>query len=188
MSVINGCVSYIDEVINMLLILSTTEVGVQDSKFDKIYFSYRNLMFTVAYHLLHNKEDAQDAVQEAFLSIAMNLDKVPNEPSTESRAYAVTVVKRKACDILRHRPFVPSAEYDDAIGIVITLQESNGLEEAMSSLSKKYREVLLLRFHNGYSAKEVAEMLNISQSVTQKLMWRAKEALRKQLENEGVYI
>ena len=42
-------------------------------KFEKIYKKYRNLMFYVAFNLLGNEQDAEDAVHAAFLKVAENL-------------------------------------------------------------------------------------------------------------------
>ena len=54
----------------------------------------------------------------------------------------------------------------------------------VGQLSARYREVLLLRFHMGYTTKELAEILEISHASALKLVWRAKQALAKLLEGE----
>ena len=58
------------------------------------------------------------------------------------------------------------------------------LAAAMAGLPAHYREVLLLRYDNVFSVKEIASMLGISQSGVRKLIGRAKKALQARLEKE----
>lgn len=44
------------------------------SKFEKLYYEYRDRMMYVALSVLHNNEDAEDAVHNAFIGIAKNMD------------------------------------------------------------------------------------------------------------------
>ena len=53
----------------MLIYLQMLETPEEKSKFEQIYLEYRNLMFYVSKGILHNQQDAEDAVQEAFLKI-----------------------------------------------------------------------------------------------------------------------
>ena len=60
----------------MLIYLQMLESEPEKEKFRKIYDAYRNLMFYVANKILQNEWDAEDAVQQAFLSIVKNLEKI----------------------------------------------------------------------------------------------------------------
>lgn len=60
----------------------------------------------------------------------------------------------------------------------------NGLAYAMAKLPAKYREVLLLKYANGYNTKEIAKILDMKPDSVQKLLWRAKNALGKIMEQE----
>jgi len=46
-------------------------------RYDQIYFEYRKQMYAAAFRILRNKEDAEDAVQNALLGIARNMHLVP---------------------------------------------------------------------------------------------------------------
>ena len=80
--------------------------------------------------------------------------------------------------------FANEAEVDEdiAIGMEIPLPGDGGLADAMAKLPARYREVLLLRYDNGYSTREIAQMFQMKPDAAQKLLWRAKEALHKKLE------
>ena len=146
-------------------------------------------MFSVANRILKNEYDAEDAVHQAFVSIIDNLNKIGAVDCPETRSYVVIITENKAIDIIRSRKHLAGEELNDAIhGIEIPLPGDNGLADAMAKLPARYREVLLLRFDNGYNTKELAKMLGMTQGSVQKLIWRAKDALKKQLEKDGEMI
>ena len=53
----------------MLLYLQMLETPEEKSLFEQIYLEYRGLMYHVAYEILHNDQDAEDAVHQAFVKI-----------------------------------------------------------------------------------------------------------------------
>ena len=57
----------------MLVFLQIIDNPEEQSRFEKLYWTYRGLMFHVAKKILGNDQDAEDAVQDAFLSIAKKL-------------------------------------------------------------------------------------------------------------------
>lgn len=156
-----------------------------NQKFNELYRYYRNLMFHVAYGILNDVPDAEDAVQQAFLSIYKNLKKISEIQCPKTRSFVVIITERKAIDLLRSRKRHSTVELnEDIAGITIRMPGEYGLSGAMARLPARYREVLLLRFDNGFSTKEVASMLGMSLTATQKTITRAKEMLRKELEKE----
>lgn len=167
----------------MLIYLQMMDSTEDKDKFEAIYLAYRGLMFHVANQILRNQQDAEDAVHQAFLSVIKNLDKISDVQCPKTRSFLVIIVERKAIDLLRKSHFKDSIPLDDDIaGIEVPLPGDHGLADALASLPARYREILLLRFDNGYSAKELAEILNMSRDSVQKLIWRAKEALTKAME------
>ena len=59
--------------------------------------------------------------------------------------------------------------------------ETNELADAILQLPATYREIVLLRYHYNYSTKEIAKMLGMTGSATQKALWRAKTMLNRVL-------
>lgn len=140
----------------------------------------------MANKILENQYDAEDAVHQAFVSIIDNLNKIGNVDCPETKSYIVIITEHKAIDIIRSRKHLTGEEMLDTLhGMDIPLPGDNGLADAMAKLPARYREVLLLRFDNGYNTKEIAKMMNMTEGSMQKLIWRAKEALRKQLDMDN---
>lgn len=168
--------------------LQTMESQEDRSKFEQIYYRYRKLMFYVALKIVHHDQDAEDAVHQAFVSIIENIRKVRDPSLPETRCYVVTITERKAIDILRSKEKVVAIDYDErAKGLEIPPPETSELANAMAKLPARYREVLLLRYRNGYTNKELGNMLNIKPGSVQRLLLRAKESLRDILVKEGAF-
>lgn len=66
----------------------------QKDKFEKVYYKYKDLMFYIAYEVLRNERDAEDAVQEGFLRIAKNISKILDVNSSKSKNFVVLITKR----------------------------------------------------------------------------------------------
>lgn len=173
----------------MLIYLQMIESEEDQSKFKAIYEMYKDLMFCVANDILHNEHDAEDALHQAFLSILKNLSKISEIDCRKTRSYIVNIVEWRAIDLLRNRTRVEFVEYnDDIMGRRIPMPGDHGLADAMASLPPQYRQVLLLRYDNGYSSHEIGKMLGKSQVAVRKIIERAKRELRILLEKDGVEI
>ena len=73
---------------------------------------------------------------------------------------------------------------EDIVGLEIPFDEENSIAAAIAKLPAHYREVLLLRYDNGFTTKEIASILGITDSGVRKLIARAKKALQAALEKE----
>ena len=169
----------------MLIYMAMIDSPSDRDKFEKIYHKYRFLMLHVAKEVLTNHQDAEDAVHQAFLSIIENIDKISSVECPETRSYIVIISERKAIDILRQNQRRNTVELnEDIVGLEIPFDEENSIAAAIAKLPAHYREVLLLRYDNGFTTKEIASILGITDSGVRKLIARAKKALQAALEKE----
>ena len=160
----------------MIIYLQMIESDEDKSKFEQLYIMYKGLMFHVAMKILKNEFDAEDAVHQAFLSLIENLKKISD----------VIITERKAIDIIRSRSKLVDVEFwESTYGIEIPLPGDHGLADAMARLPAAYRDILLLRYYNGYSVREISSMLHIKKDTAQKQLWRAKAALQKHLKGDA---
>lgn len=169
----------------MIIYLQMIESDEDKSKFEQLYIMYKGLMFHVAMKILKNEFDAEDAVHQAFLSLIENLKKISDVKCPKTRAYIVIITERKAIDIIRSRSKLVDMEFwESTYGIEIPLPGDHGLADAMARLPAAYRDILLLRYYNGYSVREISSMLHIKKDTAQKQLWRAKAALQKHLKGD----
>lgn len=170
----------------MIVYLQMLSSPSDKSRFEQLYTLYRGLMFYVARRILPSEPDAEDAVHQAFVSMIENINKISEVNCPKTRSYVVIITERKAIDILRSRSRLsPEAFEESTCGIELPLPGDGGLSDAMAQLSAAYREVLLLRYYHGYTVREIAPMLGKKADAVQKLLTRAKSALRKKLEEDA---
>ena len=162
----------------MFVYLQTIEGPQQKSAFEQIYIQYRALMYSVAYSILGNSQDAEDAVQHAFMKIAENINKISEPVCPKTKAYVVTIVENTAINLYRKKKRHPSVSYDEeAAGITVEYSGGSDLARCMAQLPARYRQVLLLKYHHGYSTKEIAKMLGLTAANAAKIEQRAKAKL-----------
>lgn len=176
----------------MLVYLSMIEDSEARSKFETIYHAYKGLMFYVANRILDNAQDAEDVVHQAFLKIIDILDNIPEASCPQTRSLVVTITERKALDVYRRRKrrtILPMDEENMQTAVPTELDgvaESSAIAQAIAALPPKYRALLLLKYDSGYSEKEVAHIMGMSEANVKKTIQRAKAKLQTHLEELGV--
>ncbi len=175
----------------MLLFLSVLETEEEQGKFTLLYEKYRYLMWYVANDILKDKDLAEDAVQEAFLTLTKHLDQVEEVDSPRTKRFLVTVAKSRAIDLLRRENRAEFAEYEDALGqeadqndTLDTYLQTESLEQlvaAIRSLDENYRVVLEFRYLHELSEKETAAVLGIAEKTVNVRTCRARKKLKEVL-------
>lgn len=176
----------------MLIYLLMIESDEDKSKFEIIYNTYKKLMLYRANRILGDTEDTEDVVHEAFLKIVKIIDQIGDPKCPKTKSLIVTIVERTAIDLYRHRQRLELLPIDDEVAKLsapedIEIVESKTvLSTAMASLPRKYRELILLRYDNGFTEAEVAQIMSMSQENVHKTIQRAKKKLAKVLEEQEV--
>lgn len=174
----------------MLIYLSMIESPEDQTKFEQVYLRYKNLMFYVAYRILNDPQEAEDAVHDAFVRIAEHIEQVEKPDCPKTKGFVVIIVERVALNRLERRrrretlpleEWTPSARREDPAP-----EEEEAFRRAMARLSPRYRELLLLKHWQGFSDREIGKMMSMSQGNVARTLQRAKAKLREALKEEGV--
>lgn len=170
----------------MLIYLQMIETEADKSKFVQVYQEYRDLMYHVALKLLKHPQDAEDAVGHAFEQVAKNIQKISAPVCPKTKGYVVTIVERKAIDMLRKRNRHPEVELDEeTAGIAAEYEVEDHLAACILQLPARQREVILLKYRHGYSLREIAQILGITLTAANKLDQRAKQRLHELYYGKG---
>lgn len=171
----------------MLLYLQMIETPTERSKFEQVYIQYKPTMYAVAFSILRNEQDAEDAVHHAFVKIAENISKISEPECPKTRGYVVTIVENTAINLYRKKKRHPSVSLDEeGPWLAVEYTGSNELARCMAQLPGRYRQVLLLKHHHGYSTREIARILGLSAANVSKIEQRAKEKLEILCEEAGI--
>lgn len=145
-------------------------------------------MEQVAIGILKDQHDAEDAVQNAFLQIIRHFEKISKISCEELPFWCISIVKNEALLLLRkRRNILPLENWDAFEESAGDVTEYAALVELFRQLPATYRAVLELKLLIGYSDKEIAEHLGISETAVSSRASRGRTLLRKLVEKEGFH-
>lgn len=172
----------------LYIYLSALNTDDEKNYFEEIYLSYRQKMYGIAYSILHNVQDSEDAVHQAFLKMADNFQKILSIPRQELPSYIVIIIRNTSINNYNKNKKTAerSAELpEDQTAIDIDFFENINYEQLVSVISHlpdKHKDILFLHYINDFSCKEISNILDISVDNVWKRIERAKKALKKALE------
>jgi RNA polymerase sigma-70 factor (ECF subfamily) len=96
----------------------------------------------------------------------------------EERAWLIRVLENRCHDLLRRRNVREYVPIDDMTDLATEDEVSQGVFEALSRLSEKYRSVILLHHLEGLSVDEISKALSLSKSAVKMRLLRGREELK----------
>lgn len=173
----------------MIIYISMIESREDKRKFEELYISYKQTMFYVANKILRDEHLSEDVVHQAFIRILNNLDKIEGVDSKKTKAFVVVIVENIAIDFYRKRKNENRVSFDEVDIYIGDEREENDLvlsdiEEAILKIPVNYSSVLRLKYSQGYSNKEISEILNISEENVRQRISRGKKRLQEILNDE----
>ena len=172
--------------------LSMVETEEQRSMVERLYIDHKQTMYHTAFAVLNNKQDAEDAVHEAFLRIITNIDKLAEIETAKIKSFIIIIVKNIAIDIYRQRlqkdvsdaPEDDNIEFSEVEQQVLNSFEYEALNKAVGSLPETQRNVLILKYYHELSSADIASMLGITARAVNTRINRAENRLQKLLKED----
>lgn len=159
-------------------------------KFVILYEKYRYLMLKVAYDVLGDNYLAEDAVHEAFIKVALNMGKVGDVNTQETKRYLITITKNATIDIYRKRStrmrreiFVDELNENEVPLTYVETDVDNRVLDILKNLPVKYRDVFLLKYSSKMDNDEIADLLKISEGTLRQRLARGKEMIQETVNN-----
>ena len=150
-----------------------------DTRIENIINLYGDLLYRTGIMILGNPQDVQDVLQEVMLKV---LQKMPEfHDSEHEKAWLLRVTINLCKDMLRFR-FRHQYIQIDELEIEAVDTDDRQLLQEIIQLPPRWRIVLLLHYVEGYSLKEIADILSVSENAVKKRMQRAKAGLKKKLQ------
>ena len=156
----------------------------------KIYNMYSKAMFNTCYRITNSIKDSEDILQEAFVSAFTNIHQYRGDASFGSWLkrivvnHAINYAKKNKTnylpiDNIDTNNLMPTEESkEDKDQIILS---ASRIRECLKELPEGYRTVFSLYLIEGYSHKEIATILNISESTSKSQYNRAKNRIRELL-------
>jgi len=179
-------------------LLNKFQKGCQNS-FEEIVTKYQSKVHSLALRLTKNTEDAEEVLQDVFVTIYKKADSFQGKAKFSSWLYRITCnasfmklrkkKQEKAVAMEDLAPFLQEKAINGDVKMTyrgdeasINNQVRETLESAISKLPEEYRAVFVLRDVDGLSNKEVGSILNLSVPAVKSRLHRSRLMLRKKLQ------
>jgi RNA polymerase sigma-70 factor (ECF subfamily) len=177
--------------------LKTKELIIKCQKgdqaaFSQLYEEFSDMIYSVAFRIVNKENEASDIVQETFISVWENIQKI--DPDRKFKNWIMRIAVNKCYDLLRKSSYVNKTVSDDFI-LTQILSEENTPEEQLNNkeigdiisliaekLSPKQKLVFVLSELEGYSQDEIADMTGMMKSSIKSNLNLARRRIGKQIE------
>jgi RNA polymerase sigma-70 factor (ECF subfamily) len=160
--------------------------------FHPIYEKYADSLMTLAANLLDDKNDAEDVVQDVFISFVESIESF--RLTGTLRGYLTTCVANRSRDYIRknHRRRMAAenqaerkaANLKTPLRLVINSEEMLKLNHALTELPYEQRETIVLRLHGGMRFRQIARLQNVSVKTVQSRYRYGLEKMRSAMNGE----
>ena len=159
--------------------------------FKKQYLPYAEKLYALAFRFLNNKDEASDAVQDAFVKL---WNKRNDLEVQNTEAFSVTTVKNICLDMLRKRrrtellTDAEKVETEKNISKQIEIHyDWVQMQKLIKQLPEVQQQLIILRHVKEYSITEIAEKTGLSEANVRTTLSRARKLLREQFEKIDDY-
>ena len=153
-----------------------------NAEIERVVNEYATMLLRVAYSQLNNRAEAEDTVQEVLLKY---MEKAPIFQSEEhEKAWLLRVTVNHCKNHLASAWFRKRADLDEGIPALDNAELE--VVSSVAALPAKYRAVVHLYYFEGYSTKEIAEILHSRPNTVSSRLSRARALLAKALKEEIV--
>lgn len=177
-------------------LITKIKKGDRDA-FAELVELYKDKVYQVSYRMLGNAQEAEDVAQETFLRVYANIGNY--DPSYKFSTWIYRIATNLSIDHLRKRKQVYSLDkqvegtdgldWHDRLAdqgpnpeeSLLTGELQGQVQEAIESLTPKYRSIITLRYIEDLSLNEISEVLKLPVSTIKTRIHRGREALRKKL-------
>lgn len=151
----------------------------------EIVEEYGDMVYRITLSRVKNSADAEDIYQEVFIALIKNIDTIENEKHLKYWLIRITLNKCKNHFKLFWNKMVDKTstfEFNQSYEI-----ELNEIRELVKSLPNKYRDVVYLHYYEGYSVKEIADILNIKEGTIKSRLFKARNLLKVEIIKGELY-
>ena len=162
------------------------------SAFADLVSRYQSAVYNMAYRMLGDPTEAEDAAQEVFVRAWNQLHTF--QLDRRFSTWLLSIASHYAIDLLRRRR--PTAPLDDVAlyvesddpqpdDLALQSEQSDAVRQLLNTLPEKYRSVTVLRYYNDLSYEEIARITGLSESAVKTQLHRARRMLAEKILGKG---
>ncbi|HTS65499.1 MAG TPA: RNA polymerase sigma factor [Candidatus Acidoferrales bacterium] len=146
---------------------------------EQLYLAHAPRLKSIAYHILRNRQDAEDAVQETFIKLYRGIEGFMGQANIGT--WLCRIVINAAYDLARKRPVQSAEAPADALRHETRLPLKVALDDALRRVNPRHRMVFLLFEVEGLRHSEIATILEIPEGTSKAWLFEAKKELKRLL-------
>ena len=157
---------------------------VDDTFIQSVVGRYSDVLYRVSYQYVQNAPDAEDVVQDVMLGLMDRLFRAGFESDEHMKAWLIRVTINKSKNLAKGNA---RRKRREALYRAPNGQDGQGsedLETALGQLSPTAREAIYLHYYEGYTAKEISELLGKTEKAVLKCLSRSRGKLKEYLSEE----
>lgn len=155
---------------------------LHQNEFQKAVLKHSDMVFRIAYSWLQNTDDANDVSQDVFMHLYLTDTAFESEEHLRNWLVRVTI---NQCKKIFRTPWNCREDIDLYLNqLACEKEDYQELYLAITKLDKKYRIPILLYYIEGYSTREIADILSIGENTVSTRLRRAREKLRDYLKED----
>lgn len=158
--------------------------------FDLLYEKFKDQAYRTAVFLMGNKEDAKDVVQDTFVTVCFEINKLKKAEAFTAWFYRILTNNARA-NLKKHKRELPKEEsemqqinmkvQEDFSDMLLKQEEHKQLRKLINQMDEKYRTVIVLYYYNEFSIGEIAEIVDCRQGTVKSRLFKARKILEQQL-------
>jgi RNA polymerase sigma-70 factor (ECF subfamily) len=165
-------------------ILSLVAAGEAAKAFEMLLDAYQNKVYRLAYSLLGERAQAEDAVQEIFLRVWKALAKYRGESALGSWIYAIA--RNQCLTLIAQRARRPQAPLNEAVHAAVAADQAPRFDvmRLVLKLPEDERRAVMLFYMEEHSYEEVARLLDLPLGTVKTRLHRARKQLASMIKEE----
>lgn len=141
-------------------------------------------LFRIAFSILRNYADCEDAVQNTILKAYQNLDTLKER--AYFRTWTVRILKNECFTLLKRQQTLVPLSGQPEINYEMEVPDLD-LNRAFDMLSPDERLTVTLYYYEGFKTAEIAKLTDVSESTVRSRLFRARAELKEQLSERSLY-
>ncbi|MEY8515965.1 sigma-70 family RNA polymerase sigma factor [Lachnospiraceae bacterium 29-84] len=179
----------------MFQYLVLLETDQEKEFFTEVYERYRNDIFHLSYRILKNESDAEDVVQEVYISLLDHMDKLEEDEPFRNWGYLAAMARNKSYNYYNRKKKYQESSLEDWWAsdiyareideLLVDREERNLILELLKQIKSPYYEILKMRYYYGLTVQQVADELERTPGSIYQLTKTAKKRFQALLEENG---
>lgn len=178
----------------MIAFLDLIDEPEDKTRFAQLYNSYSSLLYSIAYQKVKNAETAEDCVQETYLYVAKNFDRIEEVNSDRTRNYLATIVRCIAIKKFNEQSKILAFESGE---IPENISSGNNIEDdyinkfrveqirnAINSLDESLKMPLYLKTLYNMKSSDIGKLMGITDDAVRRRIYLARKKIKEIIERE----